>query len=66
MEEKKTLVTMHQADLQKVSAKQKVVKVLVQVALYAFLVLMALIVLIVLQEVINSSNLLKKMDYIYF
>lgn len=55
MEEKKTLVTMHQADLQKVSAKQKVVKVLVQVALYAFLVLMALIVLFPFYWMINSS-----------
>lgn len=55
MEEKKTIVTMHQADLQKVSAKQKVVKVLVQVALYAFLVLMALIVLFPFYWMINSS-----------
>ena len=55
MEEKKTIVTMHQPDLQKVSAKQKVVKVLVQVALYAFLVLMALIVLFPFYWMINSS-----------
>lgn len=55
MEEKKIIVTMHQPDLQKVSAKQKVVKVLVQVALYAFLILMALIVLFPFYWMINSS-----------
>ena len=32
-------ITMHQQDMQKVSVRQKVVKILVQVALYAFLIL---------------------------
>lgn len=60
MEANKKIVTMHQADLQKVSARQKVVKVLVQIALYAFLIIMALIVLFPFYWMIISS--LKTLD----
>ena len=60
METNKKIVTMHQADLQKVSARQKVVKVLVQIALYAFLIIMALIVLFPFYWMIISS--LKTLD----
>ena len=60
MEANKKIVTMHQADLQKVSARQKVVKVLVQIALYAFLIFMAVIVLFPFYWMIISS--LKTLD----
>ncbi len=53
-------ITMHQQDMQKVSVRQKVVKILVQVALYAFLILMAIIVLFPFYWMINSS--LKTLD----
>lgn len=53
-------ITMHQQDIQKVSVRQKVVKILVQVALYAFLILMAIIVLFPFYWMINSS--LKTLD----
>lgn len=60
MEANKKIVTMHQADLQKVSARQKVVKILVQIALYVFLITMALIVLFPFYWMIISS--LKTLD----
>lgn len=53
-------ITMHQKDMQKVSTRQKVVKILVQTALYAFLILMAIIVLFPFYWMINSS--LKTLD----
>ena len=53
-------ITMHQQDMQKVSVRQKVVKILVQVALYTFLILMAIIVLFPFYWMINSS--LKTLD----
>ena len=40
----KVLTTMHEKDMQKVTAAQKVTKVLVQFLLYAFLCTMALII----------------------
>ena len=48
-------VIMHEQDMQKVSQKQKVVKICVQVLLYAFLVAMAIIVLFPFYWMINSS-----------
>ena len=50
-----TIKVMQEQDMQKVSAKQKVVKVLVQVALYAFLGVMALIVLFPFYWMLISS-----------
>lgn len=46
---------MHERDMQKVSTKQRVVKVLVQVALYAFLGFMALVVLFPFYWMLISS-----------
>ena len=48
-------VIMHEQDMQKVSQKQRVVKICVQVLLYAFLVAMAIIVLFPFYWMINSS-----------
>ena len=48
-------VIMHEQDMQKVSQRQKVVKICVQVLLYAFLVVMAIIVLFPFYWMINSS-----------
>ena len=48
-------VVMHEQDMKKVSTKQKVVKILVQVGLYAFLGIMALIVLFPFYWMIISS-----------
>lgn len=53
-------LTMHQQDMQKVSSRQRVVKILVQVGLYTFLILMALIVLFPFYWMIVSS--LKTLD----
>ena len=49
------LKVMHEKDLQQVSTKQKVVKILVQVALYAFLIAMAIIVVFPFYFMILSS-----------
>ena len=48
-------VIMHERDMQKVSQKQKIVKICVQVLLYAFLAVMAIIVLFPFYWMINSS-----------
>ena len=42
---KTNISTMHERDMQKVSAKQRVVKALVIILIYAFLIFMALVVL---------------------
>lgn len=47
--------TMHEQNMQSVAARQRVVKVLVQVLLYAFLIIMALIVLFPFYWMLNSS-----------
>ena len=52
---KSTIKVMQEQDMQKVSAKQKVVKILVQVALYAFLGVMAIIVLFPFYWMLISS-----------
>ena len=52
---KSEMVTMHDMDIQKVSAQQRVVKIAVKVFLYAFLLLMAVIVLFPFYWMINSS-----------
>ncbi len=54
------LDTMHTKDLQKTSVKQKVVLACVQVLLYTFLIIMAIIVLFPFYWMINSS--LKTLD----
>lgn len=48
-------VIMHEQDMQKVSRKQKIVKIVVQILLYAFLITMAIIVLFPFYWMINSS-----------
>ena len=48
-------IIMHEQDIQKVSQKQRVLKIVVQVLLYAFLATMALIVLFPFYWMINSS-----------
>ena len=48
-------VIMHERDMQKVSQNQKIMKITVQVLLYAFLVVMAIIVLFPFYWMINSS-----------
>ena len=55
-----SIVTLKEKDMQKVSAQQKVVRVVVQVLLYAFLFLMALIIIFPFYFMIISS--LKTMD----
>ena len=50
-----TSVTMHEKDMQKTSAQQRIVKILVQFFLYAFLIIMALIVLFPFYWMIISS-----------
>lgn len=57
---KSNISTMHERDMQKVSAKQKVVKTLVIILIYAFLIFMALAVLFPFYWMINSS--LKSLD----
>ena len=49
------LTTMHEQDMQKVTSTQRVVKTLVQVLLYAFLIIMAIIVLFPFYWMIISS-----------
>ena len=51
---------MHERDMQKVSAKQRVVKALVIILIYAFLIFMALVVLFPFYWMLNSS--LKSLD----
>ena len=51
----KNNVTMQEKDLQKVSSKQKVGKILVMIALYAFLILMALIIIFPFYWMLISS-----------
>lgn len=55
--------TMAERNLQKISAKQRVVKIVVQVLLYTFLILMALIVLFPFYWMLNSS--LKSINEFY-
>lgn len=57
---KSNISTMHERDMQKVSAKQKVVKALVIILIYAFLIFMALVVLFPFYWMLNSS--LKSLD----
>ncbi len=59
-EKHETIVTMKEQNMEKVTAKQRVVKILVKVAVYAFLILMAVIVLFPFYWMINSS--LKTLD----
>ena len=49
------IVTMHDKDMQRVSAQQRVVKIIVQVLLYAFLFLMAFIIIFPFYWMIISS-----------
>ena len=51
----KAIVTMHEKDMKKVSLNQRIVKIAVQVALYTFLGIMALIVLFPFYWMIISS-----------
>ena len=51
----KLLTTMHEKDMQKVTSRQKAGKVLVQIALYTFLFIMALIILFPFYWMIISS-----------
>ena len=51
----KTNATMQERDMKKVSSKQKVVKILVMIALYAFLILMALIIIFPFYWMLISS-----------
>lgn len=57
---KSNISTMHERDMQKVSAKQRVVKALVIILIYAFLIFMALAVLFPFYWMLNSS--LKSLD----
>ena len=57
---KSIISTMHERDMQKVSAKQRVVKALVIILIYAFLIFMALVVLFPFYWMLNSS--LKSLD----
>ena len=57
---KSNISTMHERDMQKVSAKQRVVKALVIILIYAFLIFMALVVLFPFYWMLNSS--LKSLD----
>ena len=50
-----TTATMHEKDMQKTSAQQKIVKILVQFFLYAFLLVMALVVLFPFYWMVISS-----------
>lgn len=57
---KENIVIMHERDMQKITVQQKIVKIAVKILVYAFLVLMALIVLFPFYWMINSS--LKSLD----
>ena len=57
---KSNISTMHERDMQKVSAQQRVVKALVIILIYAFLIFMALVVLFPFYWMLNSS--LKSLD----
>ena len=50
-----TNVTMREKDMQKVSSKQKIIKILVMVMLYAFLITMAVIVIFPFYWMLISS-----------
>lgn len=54
------IATMHEKDMKRETSKQKVLGVVVQILLYAFLIIMALIVLFPFYWMINSS--LKSLD----
>ncbi len=54
------LTVMHEKDLSTVTARQKVTKILVKILVYAFLVIMAIIILFPFYWMINSS--LKSLD----
>ena len=60
MAKNKNEIVMHERNIQNVSAKQRVVKVMVKVMIYLFLVVMALIVLFPFYWMISSS--LKSLD----
>ena len=60
----KNIVTMREKDIRKTSVKQTVVKIAVKVFIYAFLIIMAIIVLFPFYWMINSS--LKSLDETYF
>lgn len=60
---KQTIQTMAERDMAKISSRQKVVKVFVQIALYTFLIIMAIIVLFPFYWMLNSS--LKTIDEFY-
>lgn len=51
----KTIKTMHEKNMRKVSSEQRLVKVLVQVLLYAFLIVMALIIIFPFYWMLISS-----------
>ena len=51
----KTMQTMREKDMHKVSAKQKAVKIIVQVLLYTFLIVMALIIIFPFYWMLISS-----------
>ncbi len=55
MAEKKIMTTMHEKNMQKVTAAQTVTKILVQFFLYAFLIIMALIIVFPFYWMIISS-----------
>ena len=55
MAENNTIITMQERDMQKVTSRQKVVKVLIQIALYLFLGIMAIIILFPFYWMIISS-----------
>jgi multiple sugar transport system permease protein len=48
-------VTMHERDMQKVNSRQRIVKIVVQVMLYAFLILMAVIIIFPFYFMLISS-----------
>ena len=58
-----SIQTMAERDMQKISTQQRIVKILVQILLYAFLIFMALIVLFPFYWMLNSS--LKTVDEYY-
>lgn len=52
---KDIIATMHEKDMQSEASKQKVIKIIVKILLYAFLIIMALAVLFPFYWMINSS-----------
>ena len=51
----KTLTTMHEKDMQKVSSRQKALKIIVQILLYTFLTVMAIIIIFPFYWMLISS-----------